>query len=269
MSDERANETPPRSHLTPEPAAEMVAGVAADLRHMYAVGTLSDHDKGITARCIKRLERHLPTTWEGMRQESIMVDRYARVVMKLLGAMPADYRESVLHDPGAEHDDPAWKEVRDTIAEARLLDVQQAEFDKALGEVLTALAGKPVAEQPPAPEPPKFVVTAELNLDPDHRTHSPFTAEQVKSFNAFQKQGAGFFHPFTCTGDRGDEAHRAAALEHHLPDGGVLLAKPDGSCLYCPACGYTQEWAHGMMTDGSWRTVKAAWERDLAAIKGH
>lgn len=70
---------------------------------------------------------------------------------------------------------------------------------------------------------------------------SVFTPEEVESLNAYQR--AGVFHPFTCGGNRTDEAH--------LDGEGILLATVDG--WVCPYCDYTQDWAHPEMTDGSWR----------------
>lgn len=59
-----------------------------------------------------------------------------------------------------------------------------------------------------------------------------FTEEQVKNINEFQKSGV--MHPFTCGNC-----------------GATLVATNDG--LICPTegCGYTQDWCHGFMADGS------------------
>jgi hypothetical protein len=64
--------------------------------------------------------------------------------------------------------------------------------------------------------------------------HSPFTAEQVASLNAYQAEGV--FHPFIC----GAESCR-----------GILVATEAG--WHCPACDYQQLWAWGWMADWSWR----------------
>lgn len=66
-----------------------------------------------------------------------------------------------------------------------------------------------------------------------------FTPEQVKSINEFQQ--AGVMHPFTC----GDDDCRARHVDSELV--------ADTSGLKCPHCGYTQDWAHGFMADGSWK----------------
>ena len=63
---------------------------------------------------------------------------------------------------------------------------------------------------------------------------APFTDEQVKNLNIYQK--AGRFHPFTCANR--DENH-----EHD----DVLVATNEG--WICPICGYKQDWAHKFMAD--------------------
>ncbi len=70
---------------------------------------------------------------------------------------------------------------------------------------------------------------------------SVFTPEEVISLNEYQNSGA--FHPFTCGGDRTDD--------QHLDGEGLLVATEAG--WICPYCGYTQNWAHEFMKDGSWR----------------
>ena len=56
--------------------------------------------------------------------------------------------------------------------------------------------------------------------------------------NAFNKQQeCQFFHPLTCGGNRGDDAHKSYA-EEHGGDWGQLIATPDG--LKCPVCDYKQ-----------------------------
>jgi len=64
--------------------------------------------------------------------------------------------------------------------------------------------------------------------------YAPFTTEQVKSLNDFQQ--SGYFHPFTC----GNENCRAD-----------LIATEFG--WVCPACEYTQKWAHEFMTNNEWK----------------
>lgn len=69
----------------------------------------------------------------------------------------------------------------------------------------------------------------------DDRLQAPFTDEQVKNLNAFQK--AGYFHPFTCGKCSCD-----------------LVATKDGWICPTEGCGYTQDWAHGFM--GSSRAME-------------
>jgi len=72
------------------------------------------------------------------------------------------------------------------------------------------------------------------------KVRAPFSAEQVASLNAYQASGA--FHEFTC----GNDLCPGVDGEH-----AVLVAQEDG--WRCPACPYTQGWAHEFMADGSWR----------------
>jgi len=89
---------------------------------------------------------------------------------------------------------------------------------------------------------------------------APFTPEQVASLNSYQVSGA--FHEFTCGND-----------SYHDDDDeqSVLVAKEDG--WHCPAagCGYTQDWAHSAMADGSWRDWREVTVRvdDGPPIRGH
>ncbi|UZF95790.1 hypothetical protein [Bosea sp. NBC_00550] len=69
---------------------------------------------------------------------------------------------------------------------------------------------------------------------------APWTDEQVSALNLFQVETR--FHPFTCGGDRTDDAHRAYQAEQG-GDLGQLVATNDG--WVCPVCGYRQQWAHG------------------------
>jgi hypothetical protein len=119
--------------------------------------------------------------------------------------------------------------------------------------------GLKIAE--PVPEVP-------APADPDEgKVFAPFTPEQVKSLNRFQRLRSGFFHGFTCgSGDRMDEAHGSAKQLHNLPDHGTLLARESG--WYCPACDYTQNWAWSLMADEKkWREVLEAQERTLRELK--
>ena len=77
------------------------------------------------------------------------------------------------------------------------------------------------------------------------KIESPWIEEQVQALNAFQNLNS--FHPFTCGGDRGDEAHKKYAKEHNQSDWGILEATENG--WVCPVCGYTQNWAHGVMVN--------------------
>lgn len=73
----------------------------------------------------------------------------------------------------------------------------------------------------------------------------PWSDEQVDALNRYQ--GESRFHPFTCGGDRADDAHKAYQAEHG-GDFGQLVATNDG--WVCPVCGYRQQWAHGFMARG-------------------
>ncbi len=79
------------------------------------------------------------------------------------------------------------------------------------------------------------------------RITAPFTPAQVDALNAYQREGR--FHPFTCGGDRGDAAHAAEAEASGSGEPGLLVATPEG--FRCPACSYTQPWAHAAMAGGS------------------
>lgn len=50
-----------------------------------------------------------------------------------------------------------------------------------------------------------------------------------------------FFHPMTCGGNRGDEAHVAYQKEHG-GDFGELVSTPNGLMCPVPGCGYKQNW---------------------------
>lgn len=70
---------------------------------------------------------------------------------------------------------------------------------------------------------------------------APFTPEQVKQLNEYQKDDR--FHPYTCGGNRGDQAHKVYA-EKRGEDLGQLVATEEG--WICPVCDYKQDWAHEM-----------------------
>jgi hypothetical protein len=75
--------------------------------------------------------------------------------------------------------------------------------------------------------------------EPPPKLTVPFSADQVESLNAYQL--SGFFHEFTC-GNPDCPGESA-----------ILIAT--GAGWECPAsgCGYTQDWAHVMMADWSWK----------------
>lgn len=68
----------------------------------------------------------------------------------------------------------------------------------------------------------------------DGQVNAPWSDRQVESINGFQQ--CGYVHPFTC----GNEKCRD-----------VLVAKHFG--FVCTSCGYTQDWCHVFMADGSWK----------------
>ena len=72
------------------------------------------------------------------------------------------------------------------------------------------------------------------------RIQAPFTEDQVKRLNEYQRDGRS--HPYTCGGNRSDEAHRRYAKEHGALDYGILVATVDGGV--CPVCNYRQSWGH-------------------------
>ena len=76
---------------------------------------------------------------------------------------------------------------------------------------------------------------------------APFTPEEVANLQAYQN--AGIFHPFTC----GNEKCRADLV-------------PTTNGWICPrdGCGYTQNWAHEFMMDGSATRQKELWDAAIA-----
>lgn len=65
----------------------------------------------------------------------------------------------------------------------------------------------------------------------EEQIRTPFTYEQVKKLNQYQRSGK--FHPYTC----GDPV---IPRSNHSDEEGILFATPDG--LICE-CGYKQHWA--------------------------
>ena len=67
---------------------------------------------------------------------------------------------------------------------------------------------------------------------------TPFTEEQVKSLNEYQK--SEHVHPYTCGNDSC----------HHVP----LIATKEG--WTCPQCyNWTQTWCHDFTADWSWKAI--------------
>lgn len=67
-----------------------------------------------------------------------------------------------------------------------------------------------------------------------NRTHAPWTDAEVIGLTAWQE--CGWVHPFTCPRQ---DAHGGET---------ILTATVDG--WRCPACDYTQDWAHTWMLKG-------------------
>lgn len=61
--------------------------------------------------------------------------------------------------------------------------------------------------------------------------HTPFSEEQVKNLNEYQK--IEFVHPYTC--------------ENNHTESRILIATENG--WICPTCKYTQNWCHGNSLD--------------------
>lgn len=79
---------------------------------------------------------------------------------------------------------------------------------------------------------------------PVDKLHAPWTDEQVRSLNGFQRSGV--MHEFTCP-------HGHGALTAF---GGGWL------CMREPDCLYRQKWAWSFMADGSWKQ----WRLDGAVV---
>jgi len=76
---------------------------------------------------------------------------------------------------------------------------------------------------------------------------APFTDEQVKSLNEFQKKGR--FHPFTCCSPSNIKECKRRNNEGDTWEEkeGMLIATKDG--WVCPCGKYKQDWAHKFMTE--------------------
>lgn len=273
-------------------AAERIIDLIGAASHLC--NALIDKDRAGKLNPVKPAPEDTPRQggWAGMRQESEVVARYQRTVMFILANILTEERDIIMKGPATPGEETQpWAEARSTILEACSFSVTPRQFNDALRTVLEHITGAPIDDEthakvadaverraadeaaglrPPAAEPPLTVEAPTLNLDPDSRAHAPYTPEQRASFDGFQRAcGDGFLHPFTCDGGaegRNSEAHRLYASTHGLPDNGALIAHPDGSCLYCPVCGYTQQWMHGMMADDSWRAVHARWVEDFGTL---
>lgn len=82
-------------------------------------------------------------------------------------------------------------------------------------------------------------------MSPSPRLQAPWTPEQVANANAWQE--CGHVHPFTCGDCRAD-----------------LVATATGWVCPCPACDYTQDWAHAIRLNESpaeLNAVREAWKR--------
>ena len=91
---------------------------------------------------------------------------------------------------------------------------------------------------------------------------APFSPESVQALNEYQTATCNGmpFHPFTCE-NRSDTGHGDEG-----GDRGTLIATQDG--WVCPACSYTQDWAHTFMADPNRKLPSMPWdnstERDRA-----
>lgn len=81
--------------------------------------------------------------------------------------------------------------------------------------------------------------------------YAPFSDEQVKNLNEYQKSGK--FHPFTCCSPEDiKDCMRGVffANENEInmeQNEGLLTAKNEG--WVCPCGKYTQNWAHKFMSE--------------------
>jgi len=74
---------------------------------------------------------------------------------------------------------------------------------------------------------------------------APWTNWQQESIKAFQLMN--LLHPFTC----GNDSCRAEHKESLIINDGLL---------YCPHCGYTQDWVHEIMANWQWIFVHCSKE---------
>lgn len=83
---------------------------------------------------------------------------------------------------------------------------------------------------------------------------APFTEEQVKNLNDFQKSGR--YHPFTCCSPDLTSCKRKASNEKRMngeevpytdENEGILVATTEG--WVCPCGEYKQNWAHSFMAE--------------------
>jgi len=83
---------------------------------------------------------------------------------------------------------------------------------------------------------------------------APFSPESVQALNEYQTATCNGmpFHPFTCK-NRSDPGHGDEG-----GDRGTLIATKDG--WVCPACSYTQDWAHTFMADPNRKLPSMPWD---------
>lgn len=77
---------------------------------------------------------------------------------------------------------------------------------------------------------------------------APFTEEEVKKLNAYQKSGT--FHAFTCIGQPYVPKKHGVAVERSrkaCPNDGMLIATSEGWVCPCGKC--TQTWAYNFMIE--------------------
>jgi len=96
---------------------------------------------------------------------------------------------------------------------------------------------KKVQEYVP-PERPK-------RYDPMERVEAPFTDEQVKLLERYQKCES--VHPFTCFFDTSELV-------------------PSVMGWFCTQCDYTQAWCHAMMIDLNWIEMVENWKNRNKAL---
>jgi hypothetical protein len=99
--------------------------------------------------------------------------------------------------------------------------------------------------------------------EPQDHLPAPWTPEQIKNLNDYQH--CGVMHPYTCGGNRSDEAHVKYAKEHH-EDEGTLIATSRG--WKCPVCDYKQEWSWNGHASGEWKKAFARNAGDVVQDEG-